>query len=464
MKRTLLSIAVLLVVAATSYAADPPQLINYEGILRDSNNVPLDGSFPMTFKFFDALTGGNELLVDTHTGVTVSGGLFNVELGNGSVTDGSGPGDYATLKRLFANFSGVYLEVVVNGETLTPRIRLTSSGFALNSQLVRGREIVSNGPLDLYVDVATGSDLNDGLSPVTAKQTIQAAIDAIPDVLSGEVTVWVAPGTYRERTLFTQRERVDGYHLIRLIGDQVGYPDNISVVLDGQTLDPAILEAAITVIDVGVEVSGFLVQNYTDPDGEISAVDIAFGGSLTISHSRIESNDQGVESNHGALVEIENSLITANEIGVQCDSHGAAVILTGTRIESNSVLGVEASWNSHVDFDFDPSDPPCVIQDNDLAASFSSVIENWEACTVSGAVTCHDCSSTGGTFVICADKLVPSDCVCDQHPFCAPGSALGGGGSDTVCTVTSDTGSCSASSFNDPLLPLYVACCCVCAP
>ena len=45
--------------------------------------------------FFDAQSGGSEILVDAHTGgggspVTVSNGLFSVQLGGGTVTDGSG--------------------------------------------------------------------------------------------------------------------------------------------------------------------------------------------------------------------------------------------------------------------------------------------------------------------------------------------------------------------------------------
>ena len=92
-------ILALIALALTSLvsAADPPELINYQGVLRNTADEPLDGAFPMTFRFFDALTVGNEILVDTHAAVTVSDGLFNVELGGGVVTDGSGPGTFTTL-------------------------------------------------------------------------------------------------------------------------------------------------------------------------------------------------------------------------------------------------------------------------------------------------------------------------------------------------------------------------------
>ena len=64
MNRLGLSTCLIVVLSALVYAADPPQLINYQGVLRDSSDKPLDGSFPMTFRFFDALTAGDEILVD----------------------------------------------------------------------------------------------------------------------------------------------------------------------------------------------------------------------------------------------------------------------------------------------------------------------------------------------------------------------------------------------------------------
>ncbi len=58
--------------------------------------------------------------------------------------------------------------------------------------------------LDTFVDQASGSDLNDGLSWATAKQSIQAAVDAA--LAAPEVpTVRVAEGTYREAVWWTNR-------------------------------------------------------------------------------------------------------------------------------------------------------------------------------------------------------------------------------------------------------------------
>ena len=181
--------AVLLGLAGATIAATPPDAMNYQGVLRDSSGQPLDGTYGMVFRFFGADTGGDEVLVDTHGAVTVSGGLFNVALGSGSVTDGAGPGTYTTLSRVLADYPDPYLEVEVGGETLSPRIRIISAGYALNTRYVRGIEIVSDGPLDVYVDGINGDDADDGLTPTTAKRTIQAAVDSVPVILTGSTTI-----------------------------------------------------------------------------------------------------------------------------------------------------------------------------------------------------------------------------------------------------------------------------------
>jgi hypothetical protein len=47
-------------------AVEPPALLNYQAVLRDAAGAPLSGSYDMTFRFFDAPLGGNEILVDQH--------------------------------------------------------------------------------------------------------------------------------------------------------------------------------------------------------------------------------------------------------------------------------------------------------------------------------------------------------------------------------------------------------------
>ncbi len=115
-----------------------PSLINYQGVLRDNNGNPENGSFNMIFNFYDAdggptCTGGTLLFTDKHQSccagaVEVTGGLFNVQFGGGNLTAGS----ENSVINAFSNNSEVYVEVIVAGEVLCPRVRVLSAAYSLN--------------------------------------------------------------------------------------------------------------------------------------------------------------------------------------------------------------------------------------------------------------------------------------------------------------------------------------------
>jgi len=141
MKNTVVIVfAALAVLHGSVHAAGPPDLINYQGVLRSAAGVPQDGDFDMVFRFFDADVDGNEVLVDEHLdvgsgAVTVTGGLFNVALGSGSVADGSGPGSFSSLGDVFRRLDEVYLEVQVEGEVLAPRTRIGSAAYSIGDTM-----------------------------------------------------------------------------------------------------------------------------------------------------------------------------------------------------------------------------------------------------------------------------------------------------------------------------------------
>ena len=130
--------------SGTALTAIPPRLMNYQGVLRDSMDNPQDGNFDMEFRFYDSdgggsCVGGTLLLTDSHlaagTGdVTVSGGLFNVQLGGGDVTLGAG----THLSNVFRDHAAVFVEIHVDGEQLCPRVRVTSAAYAFNADHLDG--------------------------------------------------------------------------------------------------------------------------------------------------------------------------------------------------------------------------------------------------------------------------------------------------------------------------------------
>ncbi len=315
---------VLLTVGLTVAQTTPPDVLNYQGVLRDASDAPLDGTYPMLFRFFDAAASGNEILVDSHAAVVVSGGLFSVQLGSGTVTDGSGPGAYTTLSRVFANYPDLYVEVEVGGETLSPRIRVASAGYALNTRYVRGMEIVSDGPLDLYVDGTSGVDGNDGLSPTTAKRTIQAAINEIPRVLTDAVTVHIADGTYSEEVVLNRRQR-QGLHWISIEGNP-GSPQ--SVVFDGL----GVLDLGLFIHDSLVQIKGITFSDFID-----AAVQV-IGASLgaTFSDCRFTNNvgDGALYSENSQEVVIRDCEFLNNSTAIS--AHNSSVFIEGNCVISNN--------------------------------------------------------------------------------------------------------------------------------
>lgn len=61
--------------------AQAPALLPVQGILTDSAGTPIDGPVDVTFRIYDADTGGNMLFEETHPGLQVEAGLFTAYLG-----------------------------------------------------------------------------------------------------------------------------------------------------------------------------------------------------------------------------------------------------------------------------------------------------------------------------------------------------------------------------------------------
>ena len=127
----LIGFTTTVVVILTMTAQAAPPVVNYQGVLRSSAGSPQTGNYQMVFRFFDDAVGGDEILVDTHTAVTVSGGLFSVGLGGGVLMDGTGPGTYGSLEQVLRDHAQVHLQVEVESEVLLPRTPIRSAAYTL---------------------------------------------------------------------------------------------------------------------------------------------------------------------------------------------------------------------------------------------------------------------------------------------------------------------------------------------
>jgi len=165
---TIIMALVLVVVVAAPGRAQPPHLVNYQGVLADSTGAALDGAYDLTFRLYEDSLSSTESWTEEHTGVDVQSGLFNVVLG------------YETplVADEFVD-GGQWLGIEVDGQgELRPRLRITSVPYALHATVADTALAIPGGVLDghsldahdgtpadvVYVDDAGNVAINGGVA------------------------------------------------------------------------------------------------------------------------------------------------------------------------------------------------------------------------------------------------------------------------------------------------------------
>jgi hypothetical protein len=118
---------VLSALAGQAVGTPPATSFTYQGQVKQSGSA-MNGAVPMRFSLWDAPSGGNQigsaLVFDGAGGnpapVAVSNGLFSVSLDFGASA--------------YADGQARWLEITVNGQTLTPRQAMTPAPLALNTR------------------------------------------------------------------------------------------------------------------------------------------------------------------------------------------------------------------------------------------------------------------------------------------------------------------------------------------
>ena len=121
MNRTSLALILTLIFTATVAAQEIPLTLGYQGYLTDQADQPITGSYPMTFRLYNAASGGALVWEERHGSVDVVEGSFTVDLGAVE----SLPAEYDVS-------SPLYLTLQADGDDeVSPRMRL---GGALRAQ------------------------------------------------------------------------------------------------------------------------------------------------------------------------------------------------------------------------------------------------------------------------------------------------------------------------------------------
>ena len=108
----------------TSFA-EVPQMINFQGALKDANGLPVNSSVDLTFRIYDMETGGTPAWEELHIAVPVNDGIFNAELG------GFVPFPYDLLDN-----PELWITFRVSGEVdeMSPRKRILSVPYSRMSE------------------------------------------------------------------------------------------------------------------------------------------------------------------------------------------------------------------------------------------------------------------------------------------------------------------------------------------
>jgi hypothetical protein len=126
----LITVLTVLVVCPTVAAAEAPKMITYQGLLTDNAGEPVaDGDYSLTFRLYDAPSGGAQLWSETQPSVHVEAGLFSACMGTDSTLD--------------VSFDApCWLEIQIGAESpQVPRIQLTAVPYsftAMDAEAVDG--------------------------------------------------------------------------------------------------------------------------------------------------------------------------------------------------------------------------------------------------------------------------------------------------------------------------------------
>jgi hypothetical protein len=187
-----------LLMLASMASADDLVMFNYQGRVRVQGTafsgtgyfkfaiVNNDGSVSLWSNDGTSVDGSEPVAA---VAVEVTDGIFNVMIGDPDL--GMEPMNRSIFNHPDRIKLRIWFSDGVHGfQRLLPDRRIVNPQLI---GLVSGTE-----DFTIYVNGTTGNDNNNGLTTDTAKQTIQAAVDVLPERLRCNVTIDIADGIYRE--------------------------------------------------------------------------------------------------------------------------------------------------------------------------------------------------------------------------------------------------------------------------
>jgi hypothetical protein len=290
----------------------------------------------MTFRIYDAPTGGVLLWEEEHTSVPVDTGIYTVILGTGTTTSGSfDPSLFSEDNR--------WLEVEVEGEVFDPRQQLTSVAYAFTAATAGDADTLDGSDsLDFASDIHTHpfTDITGTATDAQIPDTITINQAANADTVDGEHADAFADAVHNHDDLYYTQTHVDGLEsrigaleatVNNLITDLTDAKNRISTLeseLATAQSDISTLQAQI----VNLLPLGSYVTVVTDPINGLAGPHVIFIGANV--HIRSGSG----ATNEDPTVGLGNLIIGYNEL------RGTGDIRTGSH---NLVVGSKQNYSSY---------------------------------------------------------------------------------------------------------------------
>lgn len=145
LRTALFTCILLLTLGLIAQAGSVPDLVSHQGRLLKADGTPETGVHSLTFKIYEASSGGVALWTEPHPSVSLDEGLFTVLLGS-TVPMGadlfSPPSSGSPVER--------WLEVAVDGQVLSPRLRFGSVPYSSSSRRMDGDVTTSPSTIQFH--------------------------------------------------------------------------------------------------------------------------------------------------------------------------------------------------------------------------------------------------------------------------------------------------------------------------
>ncbi len=301
-KMKIIVACIILLATTGAIFADDLVMFNYQGRVR-VQGTPYDGTGYFKFAIVNnpgtitlwsndgTSVGGDE--PGASVSVAVTDGIFNVMVGDPAL------GMEPINRIIFNHPSQIKLRIWFSDGTHGFQ-RLLPDRRIINPQLIG----IVSGTQDftIYVNGTTGNDENNGLTTDTAKRTIQAAVDILPERLRCNVTIDIADGVYKEEVKVFGMNVKPGKSLT-FLGDQSWTPSSPG--------DPAVrVTGTDDVSSAPVRTNAVRAEGCTNITFRGLLVDYAMGDGMLLMHGMYKvRNCKGSYNNQKGFRTLNNTYV-----------------------------------------------------------------------------------------------------------------------------------------------------------